>query len=102
MVRLGIIDTQVRGSKTTQTQKIFVVNFIFVIFNISVDYSVCRMEYNMTDSELAALFDDLTEALGPNYIEAPTIAAAHGKPILLYHVCLYVVDVTNFLRFTSF
>ena len=48
-------------------------------------YSVYRMEYNMTDSELAALFDDLTEALGS---EMP-ITAAHGKAILLIlYVCL--------------
>ena len=61
------------------------------------------MDFEMSDSELAALFDDLTEALGPNYIEAPTIAAAHGKAILLlYHVCLSVVDVTNFFALYIF
>ena len=46
------------------------------------DYFVCRMEYQMTDSELATLFDDLAQCLGPDYIEAPTITD-HGELILL-------------------
>ncbi len=41
------------------------------------------MEYNMSDSELAALFDDLTEVLGQDYIEASTTAAAHGETLIL-------------------
>ena len=43
-------------------------------------YSVFRMEYNMTDSELASLFNDLAEVLGDEYTN---IAAANGETILL-------------------
>ena len=43
----------------------------------------------MSDSELAALFDDLAECLGQDYIEASTTAAAHGETLLLsvYDAC---------------
>ena len=43
-------------------------------------YSVFRMEYNMTDSELVSLFNDLAEVLGDEYTN---IAAANGETILL-------------------
>ncbi len=57
------------------------------------DYFIFRMEYQMTDSELDTLFADLAECLGPDYIEAPTIAAAHGETILLF---VSAIDVSIF------
>ena len=53
--------------------------FIYVFFNIFVYYSVYRMDFNMSDSELAALFDDLADVLAS---VMPSTAAAYGEPIL--------------------